>query len=124
MIANSTLVELQRKGNPDRSVASRQLPALKNLNFIAMIIAIDSNMVIIMRTIQMTLDDDLVHELDTIVKESNTNRSAFARDALRKAITYYHQLRLAEKHRKGYQKHPVQDDEFSDWEGEQAWGDE
>ena len=77
-----------------------------------------------MRTIQMTLDDDLVHELDSIVKESNTNRSAFARDALRKAITYYHQLKLAEKHRKGYLKHPVKDDEFSDWEGEQAWGDE
>ena len=68
-----------------------------------------------MRTIQMTLDDDLVHELDSIVKESNTNRSAFTRDALRKAIIYYHQLSLAEKHRKGYQKNPVQDGEFSDW---------
>lgn len=77
-----------------------------------------------MRTIQMTLDDDLVNELDSIVQESSTNRSAFTRDALRKAITYYHQLKLAEKHRKGYQQHPVQDGEFSAWEDEQAWGDE
>ncbi|MEZ5535974.1 MAG: ribbon-helix-helix domain-containing protein [Thiolinea sp.] len=77
-----------------------------------------------MRTIQMTLDDDLVNELDSIVKESNTNRSAFARDALRKAITCYHQFKLAEKHRKGYQQKPVQTDEFSVWEDEQAWGSE
>jgi len=98
--------------------------ALKNQEDIAIIIAINIKTAMIMRTIQMTLDDDLVHELDSIVKESNTNRSAFARDALRKAITYYHQLKLAEKHRKGYLEHPVQDDEFSDWEGEQAWGDE
>ena len=77
-----------------------------------------------MRTIQITLDDDLVQELDSIVKESNTNRSAFARDALRTAITYRHQLRLSERHRKGYQQHPVQGDEFSAWEDEQAWGDE
>lgn len=72
----------------------------------------------------MTLDDDLVHELDSIVKEANTNRSAFTRDALRKAITYYHQLRLVEKHRKGYLQHPIKNDEFSLWEDEQTWGDE
>ena len=72
----------------------------------------------------MTLDDDLIHELDSIVKESNTNRSAFAREALRKAVTYYHQRQLVEKHRKGYEKQPVQGDEFTVWEDEQAWGDE
>lgn len=77
-----------------------------------------------MKTIQMTLDDDLVIELDSIVKENNTNRSAFTRDALRKAITYYRQLKLAEQHRKGYQRHPVKPDEFSIWEDEQAWNDE
>jgi metal-responsive CopG/Arc/MetJ family transcriptional regulator len=36
-----------------------------------------------MRTIQMTLDDELVESVDKLVKELNTSRSAFTRDALR-----------------------------------------
>lgn len=75
-----------------------------------------------MKTIQMTLDHDLISELDLIVKESGTNRSAFTRDALRKALTHYHEKKLLEKHRKGYLKHPVTAEEFSVWEDEQAWG--
>lgn len=77
-----------------------------------------------MRTVQMTLDDDLVTELDQIVKETNTNRSAFTREALRSALAHYHQRKLVEKHREGYRRHPVTPDEFSVWEDEQAWVDE
>jgi metal-responsive CopG/Arc/MetJ family transcriptional regulator len=39
-----------------------------------------------MRTIQMTLDDDLVAAVDNIVKKLKTTRSAFARKALKDAI--------------------------------------
>ena len=77
-----------------------------------------------MRTIQMTLDDELVDELDQIVKEAKTNRSAFTREALRKALAYHHHQKLLKKHREGYQRHPVKPHEFSDWEEEQVWGDE
>lgn len=77
-----------------------------------------------MRTVQMTFDDDLVTELDQIVQETRTNRSAFTREALRMAIAFYHQRKLVEKHREGYRRHPVTVDEFSVWEGEQAWGNE
>ncbi|UCC54973.1 MAG: ribbon-helix-helix protein, CopG family, partial [Anaerolineaceae bacterium] len=35
-----------------------------------------------MRTIQMTLDDDLVKKVDAIANELHTTRSAFTRDAL------------------------------------------
>jgi len=34
-----------------------------------------------MRTIQMTLDDDLVKSVDAVSKELNTSRSAFTRHA-------------------------------------------
>ncbi|OQW97801.1 MAG: CopG family transcriptional regulator, partial [Thiothrix lacustris] len=44
-----------------------------------------------MRTLQMTFDDDLVTELDQVVQESHTNRSAFTREALRMAIALHHQ---------------------------------
>lgn len=76
-----------------------------------------------MRTIQMTLDDNLVESVDTIVKELKTTRSAFTRQALRKAIETFSIAQQEEKHRKGYELSPVAKDEFSVWEEEQGWGD-
>ena len=77
-----------------------------------------------MKTIQMTLDDDLVKEVDRISKQLHTNRSAFTRKALREALARYSIEQLERKHRQGYKRHPVDADEFSVWETEQAWGDE
>jgi metal-responsive CopG/Arc/MetJ family transcriptional regulator len=77
-----------------------------------------------MRTIQMTLDNELVESVDKLVKELNTTRSAFTRNALRDAINQFNAILLEEKHRKGYQRHPVRKDEFRVWEEEQDWGDE
>jgi len=69
----------------------------------------------------MTLDDDLINEVDSMVKRLNTNRSAFTRDALRKALLNYRIDQLEHKHRKGYQQKPVSGNEFKDWEDEQVW---
>jgi len=77
-----------------------------------------------MRTIQMTLDDDLVKAVDRVSKELSTSRSAFARKALRDAIARYNLEQLERRHRRGYEQHPVAAEEFSVWETEQAWGDE
>ncbi len=77
-----------------------------------------------MRTIQMTLDDDLVKAVDRISKELCTSRSAFARKALRDALARYSLEQLERKHRRGYERYPVTADEFAVWETEQAWGDE
>ena len=77
-----------------------------------------------MRTIQMTLDDDLVKKVDAIAKELQTTRSAFTRDALREAVQQYNIRCLELKHRQGYAVRPVNEEEFSVWEKEQNWGDE
>jgi len=77
-----------------------------------------------MRTIQMTLDDDLVESADKVVKELKTTRSAFTRNALQDTINLFNISRLEEKHRRGYELHPVNKAEFSVWEVEQDWGDE
>jgi len=77
-----------------------------------------------MRTVQMTLDDDLVKTVDRVSKELNTNRSAFTRKALREALSRYNLEQLECKHRQGYAQHPVTAEESSVWETEQAWGDE
>jgi len=77
-----------------------------------------------MRTIQMTLDDDLVKTVDSVSKQLHTSRSAFTRKALREALSRYNLEQLERKHRQGYERNPVTAEEFSIWETEQAWGDE
>lgn len=76
-----------------------------------------------MKTVQMTLDDELVGEVDQAVRELRTTRSAFARDALRGALRRHREAELEEKHRHGYELHPVGAEEFCVWDGEQEWGD-
>ncbi|MBW2601080.1 MAG: ribbon-helix-helix protein, CopG family [Deltaproteobacteria bacterium] len=75
-----------------------------------------------MRTIQMTIDDDLVKAVDRVSKQLNTSRSSFTRKALREALASYNLEQLERKHRQGYERQPVAADEFSIWETEQAWG--
>ena len=77
-----------------------------------------------MKTVQMTLDEELIEAVDKIVEELKTTRSAFARAALWEAIKNINNLQLEKKHRKGYALHPVNKNEFSVWEKEQDWGDE
>ena len=77
-----------------------------------------------MRTIQMTLDDDLVKAVDRVSKKLHTSRSAFTRKALRAELDRLNLEQLERKHHRGYQLHPAKADEFSVWETEQAWGDE
>jgi metal-responsive CopG/Arc/MetJ family transcriptional regulator len=72
----------------------------------------------------MTLDEDLVREVDRAARKLKTTRSAFARQALRAALS---RLRLADqekRHRRGYEQLPVGEGEFDRWEGEQDWGTE
>jgi len=79
---------------------------------------------LIMRTIQMTLDDELIESVDKLVKQLNTSRSAFTRSALREAVKQFHTRLQEEKHRRGYIAHPAGRHEFGVWEKEQDWGDE
>lgn len=76
-----------------------------------------------MRTIQMTLDDDLVKAVDRVTTELRTTRSAFARKAIREALVRYSLEQQEQMHRRGYERDPVSADEFSIWETEQTWGD-
>ena len=77
-----------------------------------------------MKTIQMTLDEDLVEAVDKAVKRLRTTRSAFTRKALKEALKRLAVTDLERRHRKGYETHPVKRGEFSVWESEQEWGDD
>jgi len=75
-----------------------------------------------MRTVQLTLDEGLVAEVDKVAKKLGTTRSAFARQALRAALARLAERSLEKKHREGYLKKPASAPEFGSWESEQAWG--
>ncbi len=77
-----------------------------------------------MKTVQMTLEEELVLEVDKAAKRLGTTRSAFTREALRSALKSLRVKQLEKKHRDGYKRMPVNRGEFTVWEGEQAWGDE
>lgn len=76
-----------------------------------------------MKTVQMTLDEDLVARVDRVAKKLRTSRSAFTRDALRRALAEVDRLDAEARHRRGYQKAPVAAGEFDIWDDEQSWGD-
>lgn len=77
-----------------------------------------------MKTVQMTLDEDLVEAVDRAVKRLGTNRSAFTREALRNALSDLRVATLERRHREGYARYPVEPGEFGDWESEHVWGSE
>jgi CopG family transcriptional regulator / antitoxin EndoAI len=75
-----------------------------------------------MKTVQMTLDEDLVKAVDSAARKLGTTRSAFTREALRSALKEARVRELESRHRQGYKRKPVKRGEFSDWEPEQVWG--
>ncbi len=75
-----------------------------------------------MKTIQMTLDEELLNRVDKVIQELNTTRSAFVRESLQYYLEKLRIKKLEQKHREGYLKQPVTEGEFDVWENEQAWG--
>jgi metal-responsive CopG/Arc/MetJ family transcriptional regulator len=75
-----------------------------------------------MTTIQMTLDEDLLKEVDRTVKKLKTTRSALFRESIREYLKALNLQQLEEKHRAGYAKRPAMPGEFDVWESEQIWG--
>ncbi len=73
-----------------------------------------------MKTVQMTLDENLLTEVDRVIRKLRTTRSAFTRDALRYALKRAKEKELECKHFEGYKRKPVKQGEFSDWENEQV----
>ena len=76
-----------------------------------------------MRTVRLTLDEELVKEVDEVAKKLGTTRSAFTRAALRAALARVTSEEEERRHRSGYERKPVRPGEVGDWEDEQVWVD-
>jgi metal-responsive CopG/Arc/MetJ family transcriptional regulator len=75
-----------------------------------------------MKTIQMTIDEGLLNEVDQAIEALHTSRSAFIRDALAQALRRYKISELEQCQAAGYTAHPVEPGEFDVWQDEQMWG--
>ncbi len=74
-----------------------------------------------MKTIQLTIEEDLLSRVNHAVQQQQTTWSEFLRASL---LHYLEQLQIKEmekRHHEGYSKQPVQAGEFDVWENEQAW---
>jgi len=74
-----------------------------------------------MKTVQMTIDEALLEAVDTAVRDLGTSRSAFLRDALQKALKQMEIVALEQQHIAGYERYPLEPDEFDVWQNEQVW---
>ena len=74
------------------------------------------------KTIQMTIDDQLLKLVDRMSRERKTTRSAFIRRALEAEIRHQHLRDEEARHAQGYARHPVAPGEFDVWLNEQDWG--
>jgi predicted transcriptional regulator len=66
---------------------------------------------------RITLDEDLIGEIDRAASRLKTTRAAFVRQALVDAITRQSEA----AHRRGYEGAPEGQDEFRIWASEQVW---
>ena len=74
-----------------------------------------------MKTIQMTIDEQLLVEVDKAVRALDTSRSAFLREALRQALKQLQITAMEQQQIAGYKRYPTQPDEFDVWQNEQVW---
>lgn len=76
-----------------------------------------------MKTVQMTLDEDLIARVDRAARRLKTTRSGFTAQALREALNCIATLQREAQHRRGYAARPLRSREFSAWAAEQIWPD-
>ncbi len=75
----------------------------------------------VIKTVQMTIDETLLEQVDSTSDRLGISRSAFIREALQQAMERIRITELERKHAAGYARKPVEPGEFDVWEAEQAW---
>ena len=69
-----------------------------------------------METIELTVDESLLAEVDRVTRKLAMTRADFARIALELALRNQKTIALEQQHAQGYARYPVKPDEFDDWE--------
>jgi metal-responsive CopG/Arc/MetJ family transcriptional regulator len=74
-----------------------------------------------METVQIVLDEKLLHAADQAARRSKVNRSQLVREALREHLRRLDLRAREERDREGYSKQPQTRDSVHLWEAEAAW---
>ncbi len=74
-----------------------------------------------MKTIQITIDPDLLDKIDNDEESMKKGRSAFLRQAVRYYLEQKRLKSISEKYRSGYSQALAKDDDLTIWEDEQVW---
>ncbi len=77
-----------------------------------------------MKRINITLEDNLLEEIDRAVRMLNKSRSAFLRDCAKIQLRKLKFAEMDRQYAESYANLPLQPDELDDWSEVQDWGDD
>ncbi|MCE7984653.1 MAG: CopG family transcriptional regulator [Caldilinea sp. CFX5] len=77
-----------------------------------------------MKNIQVALDEPLLEDVDEVVTQLHTTRSAFVRNVLQAVVQRFRIRVMEQRQIDAYRRQPQTDEEFTDWLAGQEWGDE
>ena len=75
-----------------------------------------------MKTIELTVDETLLAEVDRVIRSLEMTRTTFVQAALELALQNQKTITMEQQHAQGYALHPSTPNEISEWESEQTWG--
>jgi metal-responsive CopG/Arc/MetJ family transcriptional regulator len=75
-----------------------------------------------MKTIQITIEEDLLQRVDLVTQMYGLARSQFIRKALEDTLRQLTIEELERKQAEGYLRQPATPNEFDVWDPEQIWG--
>jgi metal-responsive CopG/Arc/MetJ family transcriptional regulator len=73
-----------------------------------------------MQTVQVVIDEELLHEADSAARQFKVNRSALVRNALRAYLRKWKLAEMERSDRKGYEREP-DDPELDVWMQAAVW---
>ncbi len=65
-----------------------------------------------MKTVQISLDEDLIESVGKVARRFGTTRSGFTGQALKASLREVRIKELERKHREGYERKPIKHKEF------------
>ncbi len=75
-----------------------------------------------MTTIELTVDETLLAEVDRAIRSLAMSRAAFIQAALELALRNQKIITRERQHARGYTQRPSKPGEITEWESEQVWG--
>lgn len=75
-----------------------------------------------MKTIEVTIDEALLAEIDSATRSLDISRETFINAALQRALREQSVIAQEQRHEQGYARRPPGVDELEVWDAERVWG--